>query len=334
MSQCSYIYTKEGIRLPDHKIIVRVRMGDRDLVLRLVRAGKGRSRIDRWENNPQSYGVTGEINTRDLALWHESGELTLWQAHYTPDEKDHAEPVWLDLDRIMGREGREQAGEGLVRALQSLQTLNPGMKSRDNWIIDAILRYAPYGEENSAHYRDAIDMVLPDEDGVGSGYKVSADDIAEKIRSGAVNFMLHCSDDKLEAMMFHPSVREAVESVIKDVSSEQHSLVERLSLVSKIVEAKSYLRRNGRDMQHLMSIHAFSVTDLARMVEDAPLELFDLMAETAPEDAANCIRDGVINTSEAVLLAASLLQRGHSLDKDTVARIAGLMYNQLPQCAI
>ena len=67
---CDYIYTEEGLRAQSGSVAVKLSWTDGTIkTLAVVRSGKGRSRIDRWEANPRPDGATGEINTRDLQDW-------------------------------------------------------------------------------------------------------------------------------------------------------------------------------------------------------------------------------------------------------------------------
>lgn len=328
MSQCGYLYTDDGIRLPEDKIMLKIEIDGITRMLRLVRPGKGRSRIDRWENSPQGrYGVTGEINTRDLAAWREDGRITSWFPYYTPDWLDYGILIDLDLDRIMGREGRGQDPNKIIEHIRRMHAVDNSLPLAKNWVADAVLRYAPYGKENSADYRDVIDALLPDADGAWGGIILAETDLAEKIKGGAINFMIHCSDKKLEYIMRTQILRDAVEQALKSVSGDHGDLVSRVDLTSKIIKARQYLRNNGRDMSRLMSIHSFSVSELSRLTDGAPMEVFEIMADTSSQESVKCIKEGQVDGGSAALLASALLQRGVELDRDTLALVAGVLYN-------
>ena len=104
---CDFIYTKEGLRIPSGDAVITITGPDgvtRTLVV--VRSGKGRSRLDRWSDQPRPDGVVGEINTRDLQEWMELSNSREIPGKITVDgvELD----VMLDAEAMMGRAGRQR----------------------------------------------------------------------------------------------------------------------------------------------------------------------------------------------------------------------------------
>jgi hypothetical protein len=111
MAACDYVYLS-GLRARSGAPVV-----DLDGVkYRVVRNGKGRSRLDRWADDPLPDGCVGEIRLSDLALALEkSGSLSV---EVTVKTEDGFYTATLHPSSAMGRDGR--GDQGIKASLESL----------------------------------------------------------------------------------------------------------------------------------------------------------------------------------------------------------------------
>lgn len=155
VSVCNYLYVHGG-RFGSGECVVEVLIDGQVKKLALVRDGKGRSRIDRWESRPRSDGAVGEISIRDLtAMKTESGEATvdLWvDGVYMRS--------FLGRDISMGREGRTSVAD-LEHTLKMLD-----VDSRRK-IAASQIKNASYGSGSADDTRERVLLALshltPDE---------------------------------------------------------------------------------------------------------------------------------------------------------------------------
>ena len=322
MTRCAYIYTSEGVRLPEERVIVLVEIDGKPVRLKLVRPGKGRSRIDRWPGGSGPDGSTGEINTRDLREWQENGTLSLYNAFYKT-QSDEMAIISLDLDNVIGRGGREKSVDETLRGIIRYAELSGrGMNVPDNWMLDALLRYAPYGTENSNDYREVIDAILPSE--LSATYQfLTPSNVVDLIKSGATNFLLHCGDDHIEYITSLKGVHE----YIQEASDVEPGTKERVDSAVKINETVSYLREGGGGIGYIIGKKSLSVKDLFRVSRRGTWELFEHMAENFPSEVASYIESADVKGSiEAAMFLAAMQRTGETSSVESREMVGSMLY--------
>jgi len=322
VTRCAYIYTSEGVRLPEDRVTVLVEIDGKPVRLKLVRPGKGRSRIDRWPNGSGPDGSTGEINTRDLREWQENGTLSLYNAFYKTQSSEMA-IISLDLDNVIGRGGREKSADETLRGISRYAELSGrGMNVPGNWMLDALLRYAPYGTENSDDYREVLDAILPS--GLSATYQfLTPASVVGLITSGATNFLLHCSDDHIEYI----SSLEGVDEYIQEASDVEPGTKERIDSAIKINETVSYLREGGRELGYIIGKKSLSVKELFRVSRRGTWEIFEHMAENFPLEVASYIESADIREStEAVMFLAAMQRAGETSSVESRKMVGSMLY--------
>ena len=226
---CDYIYTEEGLRAQSGSVAVKLSWTDGTIkTLSVVRSGKGRSRIDRWEANPRPDGATGEINTRDLQDWMKQNGVGEIEGVLNADGVSLK--VSLERDALMGRAGRRHALFGeYLDGLGEIERKAAAL---------FMLKNVPYGLENTEDFRERTDAsleVLDDED------------VKKLLESGNFNFLGHCSDMELvELVKAHFEVISSIVSSLDGVRPETISRIEqavakseswrRLAVVAENVE--------------------------------------------------------------------------------------------------
>ena len=322
MTRCAYIYTSEGVRLPEERVIVLVEIDGKLVRLKLVRPGKGRSRIDRWPGGSGPDGSTGEINTRDLQEWQENGTLSLYNAFYKT-QSDEMVIISLDLNNVIGRGGREKSADETLSGISRYAELSGrGMNVPGNWMLDALLRYAPYGTENSDDYREVIDAILPSE--LSATYQfLTPSNVVDLIKSGATNFLLHCGDDHIEYITSLKGVYE----YIQEASDVEPGTKERVDSAVKINETVSYLREGGGGIGYIIGKKSLSVKDLFRVSRRGTWELFEHMAENFPSEVASYIESADVRESmEAAMFLAAMQRTGETSSVESRKMVGSMLY--------
>ena len=213
---CDYIYTEEGLRAQSGSVAVKLSWTDGTIkTLSVVRSGKGRSRIDRWEANPRPDGVTGEINTRDLQDWMKQNGVGEIEGVLNADGVSLK--VSLERDALMGRAGRRHALFGeYLDGLGEIERKAAAL---------FMLKNVPYGLENTEDFRERTDAslkVLDDED------------VKKLLESGNFNFLGHCSDVELvELVKAHFEVISSIVSSLDGVRPETISRIEQAVATSE-----------------------------------------------------------------------------------------------------
>jgi hypothetical protein len=213
---CDYIYTEEGLRAQSGSVAVKLSWPDGTVkTLSVVRSGKGRSRIDRWEANPRLDGVTGEINTRDLQDWMKQNGVGEIEGVLNADGVSLK--VSLERDALMGRAGRRHALFGeYLDGLGEIERTAAAL---------LMLKNMPYGLENTEDFRERA----------GASLRVLDDENIKKLlESGNFNFLGHCSDAELvELVKSHFGIISSIVSSIDGVGPETISRIEQAVAMSK-----------------------------------------------------------------------------------------------------
>ena len=240
---CDFIYTKEGLRIPSGDAVITITGPDgvtRTLVV--VRSGKGRSRLDRWSDQPRPDGVVGEINTRDLQEWMELSNSREIPGKITVDgvELD----VMLEAEAMMGRAGRQSEG-----FRDYLAGLNPESQRAAALLM---IKGSPYGTEHTEDFRDGVDAALE---------TLSEDDVRALIESGELNFLAHCSEDFIEK--HHKTLSS--EELSAKIACEP-AISERVASAKRVSEAIDVLSRYGSDEEaELYKKSVFSSGELEKL---------------------------------------------------------------------
>ena len=217
---CDYIYTEEGLRAQSGSVAVKLSWTDGTIkTLAVVRSGKGRSRIDRWEANPRPDGATGEINTRDLQDWMKQNGVGEIEGVLNADGVSLK--VSLERDALMGRAGRRHALFGeYLDGLGEIERKAAAL---------FMLKNMPYGLENTEDFRERTDASL----------KVLDDENIKKLlENGNFNFLGHCSDVELVEL-----VKAHFEVISSIVSSLDGARLETISRIEQAVATSESWRR-------------------------------------------------------------------------------------------
>ena len=217
---CDYIYTEEGLRAQSGSVTVKLSWTDGTIkTLAVVRSGKGRSRIDRWEANPRPDGATGEINTRDLQDWMKQNGVGEIEGVLNADGASLK--VSLERDALMGRAGRRHALFGeYLDGLGEIERKAAAL---------FMLKNMPYGLENTEDFRERTDASL----------KVLDDENIKKLlENGNFNFLGHCSDVELVEL-----VKAHFEVISSIVSSLDGARLETISRIEQAVAKSEAWRR-------------------------------------------------------------------------------------------
>ncbi len=182
MAVCDYIYL-DGLRFASGSAAVDIEIDGKIRRLAVVRNGKGRSRLDRWEPEGREDGCVGEINLRDL-------QETLTLAGKTSTKAEvtllHTKTeLNLDPSKAMGREGREVTLERLRELLYSV----PPHIAREIAITQ--LHTLPYGAENASEAQSRLSAITP--------FMLDGD-VRQAVLEGAENVMMHALPKTLNEM--------------------------------------------------------------------------------------------------------------------------------------
>jgi len=252
---CDYIYTEEGLRAQSGSVAVKLPWPDGTIkTLSVVRSGKGRSRIDRWEANPRPDGATGEINTRDLQDWMKQNGVGEIDGILSTDGVSLK--VSLERDALMGRAGRKHTlFREYLGGLGDIERKAAAL---------FMLKNMPYGLENTSDFRERIDAslkVLDDED------------IKKLLESGNFDFIGHCSDAELvELVKAHFGIISSIDGVnletisrIKQAAAMSESwrrlaaVVENVEQYEEELAADSYCQRQDEVYRVLLDAELSSL---------------------------------------------------------------------------
>ena len=279
---CDFIYTKEGLRVPSGDAVITITGPDgvtRTLVV--VRSGKGRSRLDRWLDQPRPDGVVGEINTRDLQEWMELSNSREIPGKITVDgvELD----VMLDAEAMMGRAGRQSEG-----FRDYLAGLNPESQRAAALLM---IKGSPYGTEHTEDFRDGVDAALE---------TLSEDDVRALIEAGEMNFLAHLQGDRFDEMTSLFS-RELNASTKKPTWFS-----EKLESSKRVIRACELVSSGDMDTISYVKDNGFSTQDLIRVVDKGSMSIAKLLVTTSPEETMRVIRDERVSLLTRVILAGEI----------------------------
>jgi hypothetical protein len=145
MATCNYVYLS-GLRAKSGTPIVEID----GVKYRVIRNGKGRSRLDRWADEPLPDGCVGEISLRDLS--EKLVERGASNTQVTVSTPDGTYTVTLDPERAMGEDGREYGDITLILAAMDAA-------GRRAAALDQI-RTAPESGENIEAAQARIDAAI------------------------------------------------------------------------------------------------------------------------------------------------------------------------------
>jgi hypothetical protein len=188
---CDYVYVS-GMRFKSGTPFVELASTDLAILgvsgvtsdtvkLAVVRDGKGSSRVTRWADKPARFGVSGEINLRDLRRVLESSNQTDVTA-FIPTDTDSLISVAFDPSASMGRQGR------LIDVSELEDTLLSLPDSQCQFLVRSQLENMPYGMENSRAAAMRLQVLLR---------HASPDMLSGLIKDGHVDFVRHIDRDTL-----------------------------------------------------------------------------------------------------------------------------------------